>query len=96
MPSWPATKQYKISVPALLCMSQGVFQKDLFAVFKVKVTVKAHIVKIQFSSVSSELLTLLHLGLMAHHHHQLDCLERLDCCGQGQRKGSKFNECSSV
>ena len=43
--------------------SQIVFQKDLFAFFKVKVTVKDHIIEIWLSSISSELLILLQLNL---------------------------------
>ena len=48
-------------------MSQIVFRKDWFAVFKVKVTVKDHIIKKQLFSVSSELLILLQLNLVWWH-----------------------------
>ena len=62
-------------------MSQIVFQKDLFAVFRVKVTVKDHVIKISLSKISSALLILLQLNLVVMaHHHKLDCLvKRLDC-----------------
>ena len=59
-------------------MSQIAFQKDWFAVFKVKVTVKDNIIKIILFNILSELLILLQLGLMAH-HLKVDCLvKRLD------------------
>ena len=63
-----------------IIMSQIVFQKDLLAVFKVKVTVKDRIVKILLSNVSFWTASPFanRLGLMAH-HHKLDCLvKRLD------------------
>ena len=50
-----------------ISMSQIVFSKDWFAVFKVKVTVKAHIIKIWLSNISSELLILLQLDLVWWH-----------------------------
>ena len=55
-------------------------QKHWFAVLRVKVTVKYHIIKISLSNISSELLILLHLSLvLMTHHHKLDCLvKRLD------------------
>ena len=61
-------------------MIQIVFKKDWFAIFRVKVTVKDHIIKISvFFIISSELLILLQLNLMTH-HYKLDCLvKRLDC-----------------
>ena len=45
-------------------MSQIVFQTDLFAVFKVKVTVKDSIIKVCLLHVLSELLILLQLNLV--------------------------------
>ena len=48
-------------------MSQIVFQKDWFAVFKVKVTVKDQLIKIWLSNRSSELLTLLQRNLVWWH-----------------------------
>ena len=48
-----------------IIISQIVFQKDWFAVFKV--TVKDHIIKIWLSNVSSELLILLQLNLVWWH-----------------------------
>ena len=45
-------------------MSQIVFQKDWFAVVKVKVTVKAHVIKILLFNMSSELLILSELNLV--------------------------------
>ena len=63
-----------------IIMSQIVFQKDWFAIFKVKVTVKDHIIKIWLSAVfwaADPFAT--KLGLVAH-YHKLDCLvKRLDC-----------------
>ena len=47
-----------------IIMSQIVFQKDWFAVFKVKVTVKDNIIKIWLFSILSELLILLPLNLV--------------------------------
>ena len=59
----------KLLLPNLvwLCfiMSLIVFQKDLFAVFEVKVTVKDQIIKMWLFDISSELMA---------HHHKLDCL----------------------
>ena len=43
------------------------FQKDWFAVFKVKVTVKDHIIKIWLSNMFSELLILLQVNLVRLH-----------------------------
>ena len=48
-------------------MSQIVFQKDCFAVFKVKVTVKNNIIKIWLFDILCELLTLLQLKLVWWH-----------------------------
>ena len=62
-------------------MSQIVFQKDLFAVVKVKVkvTVMENIIQILPYDILSELLILLQLGLIVH-HHKVDCLvKRLNC-----------------
>ena len=58
-----------------------VFQIDWFAVFRVKVSVKDHIIKISLSDISPELLILVQLNLVLMvHHHKLDCLrKRLDC-----------------
>ena len=58
-----------------------VFQKDWFAVFKVKVTVKDHIIKIWGFNILSDLLILLQLNLVWWHITiKLDCLlKRLDC-----------------
>ena len=57
-----------LSLPNLvwrcIIMNQIVVQKDLFAIFKVKVTVKDHIIKIWLSNMSSELLILLQLNLV--------------------------------
>ena len=64
-------------------MSQIVFQKDWFAVFRVKITVNNHTIKISLSVIFSELLILLQLNLvLMAHYHKLDCLgKRLDCSG---------------
>ena len=60
-------------------MSQIVFQKDWFAVFKIKVTVKENITIILLFNMLSELAILLQLVLVVH-HHKVDCLvKRLDC-----------------
>ena len=59
-------------------------------VFKIKVTVEDHIIKILPSDISSTADPFAtEFGLIAH-HHKLDCLcEKicLHCCGQGHRKG---------
>ena len=47
-----------------IIMSQIFFQKDWFAVFKVKVTVKENVIKICLFNVSSELLVFLQLNLV--------------------------------
>ena len=80
-------------------MSQIAFQKDWFAVFKVKVTVKDNIIKIILFNILSELLILLQLGLMAH-HLKVDCLvKRLDCSVlvkvKVTEKVQNSSECSS-
>ena len=61
-------------------MSQIVFQKDWFAVFRVKVTVKDYKIKTSLSNIFSELLILLQLNfiLMAHHYKQDFLGKRLD------------------
>ena len=41
-----------------IIMSQIAFQKDWFAVLKVKVTMKDHVIKVWLSNISSELLIL--------------------------------------
>ena len=72
-------------------MSQIVFQKDWFAVFKVKVTVKDNIKILLFNILTADPLAT-KLGLMVH-HHKVDCEKiGLLCCGQGQGhiKGSEF------
>ena len=81
-------------------MGQSVVQEDWFAVFKIEVTVKDHIIKIWLSNIYIFLTAdpfAVKLGLMAH-HHKLDCFVKkekkngLFCYGQGQghRKGSEF------
>ena len=47
-----------------LIMSQIVFQKDWFAVFKIKVTLKDNIIKTRLLNMLSELLILLQLNLV--------------------------------
>ena len=93
------TESLNLLVPTLVwwCIikSQIVFQKDWFAVFKVKVTVKAHIIKIWLSNISSELLILLQLTMFYGTSLQggLSCEKiGLFCCdqGQGHRKDSEF------
>ena len=50
-----------------IILSQIVFQKDWFAVFKVKVTVKDYMIKMWLSNISSELLALWQLNLVWWH-----------------------------
>ena len=50
-----------------IIMSQIVFQKDWFAVFKIKDTVKDNMIKIWLFSIVSELLILLQLSLVWWH-----------------------------
>ena len=50
-----------------MIMSQIVLQKDWFAVFKIKVTAKGHIIKIWLCDMSFELLILLQLNLVWRH-----------------------------
>ena len=57
-------------------MSQIVFQNDWFAVFKIKVTMKDHVIKIWLFSLLSELLI---LGLKSHDHKVDFLVKRLDC-----------------
>ena len=76
-----------------------VFQKDWFAVFKVKVTVKNNIIRIRLFNVRAADPFASKFGLMAH-HQKVDCLvKRLDCCVVVKVKvtGSvqNFSECSS-
>ena len=47
-----------------IIIGQIVFQKDLFTIFKVKVTVKDNVIKIWLFTISSELLILLQLNLV--------------------------------
>ena len=78
-------------------MRENVFQKDWFAVFKVKVTVKDHIIKVWLSNsnISSELLILLQLNLIWWHIIVSWIVLWKDWIavfwsGQGHKKGSKF------
>ena len=74
---------------------------DLFAIFKVKVTVKDHIIKIWLSNISSELLVLLQLNLVWWHiiislvalWKKLDCLVVVKV--RLTRKFQNLSECSS-
>ena len=72
-------------------------QKGCFAVFKIKVTVKALMIKMRLSATSAELLILLqpNFGLMAHHPKLGCCVERKKCIcmfypRSSHSKGSKF------
>ena len=60
-----------------IIMSQIVFQNDWFAVFKIKVTMKDHVIKIWLFSLLSELLI---LGLKSHDHKVDFLVKRFDCC----------------
>ena len=65
-----------------IIMSQVFFQKDWFAVFKMKITVKNNIIKIWLPNILSEPLILLRLNLVWWYiiNHKVDCLvKRLDC-----------------
>ena len=79
-----------------IILSQSIMWKGWVAFFKVKVTMKAYIIKIWLSTTSSQLLIPLQptFGLIAN-HYKLGCLVNkivLLCCaqGQGQSNGSKF------
>ena len=76
-----------------------VFQKDWFAVFKVKVTVKSNIIRIRLFNVRAADPFASKFGLMAH-HQKVDCLvKRLDCCVvvkvKVTEKVQNSSECSS-
>ena len=62
------SESLNLSLPNLvswcIIICQIVFQKDWFAVFKVKVTVKDNIIKIWLFNISSELLIILQLNLI--------------------------------
>ena len=82
-------------------MSQIVFQKDWFAVFKVKVTVMDNIIKIDLfkNIIGTADPFATKLGLMAH-HDKVDCLvKRLDCSVlvkvKVTEKVQNASECSS-
>ena len=80
-----------------IIMSQIVFQKDWFAVFKVKVTVKNNMFKICLFNIWTADPFASKLGLMAH-HHRVDCLvKRLDCSAvvKVTEKAQNFSDCSS-
>ena len=76
--------------------SQIVFQKDWFAVFMVKVTIKDHIIKVSLSYISSEVLILWQLSLVRWRiiiKSGLSCEKKLDYCvqDQGHSEGSRFS-----
>ena len=75
-----------------IIISQSVFQKDWFAVFMVKVTIKDHIIKVSLSYISSEVLILRQLSLVRWHiiiKSGLSCEKNgFLCCGQGQDHGT--------
>ena len=52
----------------IIIMRQIVFQTNWFVVFKVKVTVKDHIILLRLFNISSELLVLLQLNLVWWHN----------------------------
>ena len=82
-----------------IIMRQSVMQTDWFAFFKVKVTARAHMIKIwQF------LLYLLNCSSVCHQtwfdstlsYHKPECfMEKLDCCVQGQGH-SKISKCQWI
>ena len=68
--------------PEIECM-----QKDCFAIFKVKITARAHNYDENktVSTISSELLILLpQIGLIEHFHKPESFMEKLVCCVQDQ------------
>ena len=60
-----------------IIMSQIIFPKNWFAVFKIKVTMKNHLIKIWLSDISPELLLLFQLKLIWWHTDFF--VKRLDC-----------------
>ena len=80
-----------------IVLSGSVMKKDLFAVFKVKVTARAHMVRndsVYHIFWTADLLAL-KLGLLVHYHKPECLMEKLDCCvqGQGHSNISSVNEC---
>ena len=74
-------------------MSQSVMRKKLFAIFKVKVTGRAHMIKTRLSTISSELLILRQPNLVWWYIiiSRSVLWKKLNYCiqGQGHSKGSK-------
>ena len=74
--------------------SWNVVQKKIFSIFKVKVTARAHMIKIWLSVMSSELLTLCQPNLVWWYIiiSQIIFWEKLDYCiqGQGHSEGSEY------
>ena len=95
IPSKPPNILFPNLVLWCIIMSQSVMQKDWAAIFKVKVTARAHMIKIW-----QVLLYLLNwwfffstkLGLIKHYHKPECYMEKLDCCvqGQGHNNTSKY------
>ena len=77
-----------------IVMDQSVMQEDWFAIFKVKVTVRAHIIRYDcFYHIcwTSDLFVTKFIWMV--HHHKLKCfVSKLDCSFQGQdhSAGSKL------
>ena len=70
-----------------IIMGQSVWPKDWFAIFKVKVTMKAHPTRYDFPTVSADPCAI-KFNLRIHYQMQ-DCLVwRLDWCGHSE--GSEF------
>ena len=82
------------SVLWCIIMGWSVMQKDLFAIFKVKVTATALMIKIwQFYCIfwiADPFAT--KLGLMVHYRKPECLMKKLDCCVQGQGHG-KIAKC---
>ena len=82
-----------------ILMSQIVFQKDWFAVFKVKVTVKDLKIKTWLSNLFPELLILFQLSLVWWHIIISWIVKRLDCSVmikvKVKGKVQNSSECSS-
>ena len=78
-----------------IIMSLSVMQKDWFAILKVKVTARAHMIKCNnfycLFWTADPFAT--RLGLIVHCHKPGCFKEKLDCFGQGHSKISKTNVC---
>ena len=78
----------------LIFTDQSDMQEDWFAVFKFKVTVRAHIIRydcLSVSTISTELLIFFATKFNWMVHHGVFCVKKIDCFqGQGHSKGSEL------